>query len=248
LTLLPGTETVDWAGSHRLIPSRFSDSGTVLSELAESPEELEALILLDGATNERVQGEQGGLAGISTYELVYGIPNARIVNAAFTHTNEYGSRFSDSTRGAWYAADRLEGSLAEVTYHKGKRLSDMIVPGEPHGKPAKEVSTFDDWRADFRSIFHVLAPAEQFSEYLKPEPVPACYAASQGLARQLLHAGSNGLRYPSVRHQTAQCLVCFRPALVYNPRRGERLEIVFTATATGYEYSWARVEAALNAR
>ncbi len=116
---------------------------------------------------------------IGPYELVYGIPNAQIVNAAFTHTHEYGSRFSDSTRGAWYAADELETSVAEVAYHKKRRLAEMIVPELPHQRPDQETSTYDDWLADFASDFHELRPARRYSEYLEPEPVPACYRKSQ---------------------------------------------------------------------
>jgi hypothetical protein len=193
-------------------------------------------VLLDGATNDRVQGEQHGLIGISTYELIYGIANAHIVNAAFTHTNEAGSRFSDQTRGAWYAADHLETSIAEVTYHKGKRLAEIVVPELPGGRPNHEVSTYDDWLADFRSAFHALDPPEEFSDCLKPEPVPLCYAASQQLARRLLDEGSNGLLYPSVRRAGARCLACFRPALVYHPRRAARLEIGFESTPAGYDH------------
>lgn len=197
---------------------------------------LEDIVLLDGATNDRIQGEQQGLIGISTYELVYGIPNSHIVNAAFTHTNEAGSRFNDSTRGAWYAAEELNTSLAEVTYHKARRLAEMVVPELPEERPDEEVSTYDDWLADFRSAFHVLRPANKFAECLQPEPVPQCYAASQQLARQLLELQSNGLVYPSVRRKGYRCLVCFRPALVYNPRRGKRLAIRFTATSGRYEH------------
>ncbi len=196
---------------------------------------LEDIVLLDGATNDRVQGEQHGLIGISPYELVYGIPNAHIVNAAFTHTSDAGCRFNDHTRGAWYAARELKTSLAEVTYHKARRLAQIVVPELPHARPDEEVSTYDDWQADFDSTFHALEPAQRFSEYLLPEPVPQCYAASQQLARQILAQQSNGLIYPSVRRPPAACLVCFRPALVYRPRCGERFEIRFKATATGYE-------------
>lgn len=198
---------------------------------------LEDLVSLDGATNDRVQGERQGLSGISTYELVYGIPNAHVVNAAFTHTNEAGSRFNDQTRGAWYAADELETSLAEVTYHKARRLAEIVVPGLPGNRPDEEVSAYDDWLADFRSNFHVCERAHGFfSKCLEPEPVPQCYAVSQQAARQLLEMKSNGLVYPSVRRTGSRCLVCFRPALVYNPRRSERLEIRFKATSTGYEH------------
>jgi RES domain-containing protein len=221
---------------HRLIPSRFSEEGTVLADVVDSDAMLADILLLDGATNDRIQGEQHGLVGISTYELVYGISNAHIVNAAFTHTNENGSRFNDKTRGAWYAADDLETSLAEVTYHKGKRLAAIIVPELPGNRPDKEVSTYDDWLADFRSMFHVLEPADNYAECLQVEPVPQCYSASQQMARLLPDQQSNGLLYPSVRRPGYSCLVCFRPALVYNPRRSERLEITFEVRGEGYEF------------
>lgn len=233
----PAVQFVDWEATHRLIPSRFSETGTVLSALADNSQELEDLILLDGATNDRIQGEQRGLVGISTYELVYGIPNAQIVNAAFTHTHESGSRFNDHTRGAWYAADRLEGSLAEVTYHKARRLGDIIVPEESNDRPSYDISTVDDWLADFRSQFHALEPTAEFSRYLQAEPIPACYVHSQALARELLHKGSNGITYPSVRHSASKCIVCFRPALVYNPRKSKRFEITLTASDMGYDHT-----------
>lgn len=226
---------------HRLIPSRYSESQTALSALADNTQEIEDLILLDGATNDRVQSEHWGFIGISTFELVYGIPNAHIVNGAFTHANESGSRFNDHTRGAWYAADSQDASIAEVVYHKSRRLSDIVVPDAPGQRPARDVSTYDDWLADFRAEFHVLDPPEEFLEFLQPEPVPQCYAASQALARRLLLKGSNGLVYPSVRHPGAQCIACFRPALVYNPHRAERLEITFTANQTGYDHEVRRV-------
>jgi hypothetical protein len=238
---IPQLRSVHWQSSHRLIPSRYSESGTVLSSVAGSAKELADLVLLDGATNDRVQSEEQGSIGISTFELVYAIPNAQVVNAAYTHANESGSRFNDHTRGAWYAADRQKASIAEVVYHKSRRLSEIIVPDEPYQRPSQDVSTYDDWLADFQADFHVLDPPEDFSEFLQPEPVPQCYAPSQALARRLLDKGSNGVVYPCVRYPGAQCIVCFRPALVYNPHRSERLEITLTANKTGYDHRARRV-------
>jgi hypothetical protein len=237
----PQLRSFDWEDSHRLIPSRYSESGTVLAALADNAKEVEDVVLLDGATNDRVQSEQRGFLGISTFELVYGIPNAHLVNAAYTHPNESGSRFNDHTRGAWYAADCQEASIAEVVYHKSRRLGEIIVPDEPGQRPPHDVSTYDDWLADFQADFHVLDPPEDFSEFLVPEPVPQCYAASQALARHLLDEGSNGLVYPSVRYQGSQCIVCFRPALVYNPHTWERLEITLTANEIGYDHEVRQV-------
>lgn len=236
----PSSRFFRWSATHRVIPSRYSEAGTVLAELAGNDGDLHNLIALDGATNDRIQAEQQGIIGISPYELVYGIPNAHIVNAAFTHANESGSRFNDGTRGAWYAAEHQEASLAEVTYHKARRLTDIVCPNEPFGKHPQEVSTFDDWLADFEAQFHVLEPPSAFEDCLLPEPVPACYANSQRLALGLLNSGSNGLVYPSVRRAGSQCAVCFRPALVYSPRKSERLQISFIANATGYSHSVLR--------
>lgn len=201
-----------------------------------------ALLLLDAATDDRIQGEQTGLPGISTFELVYGIPNAHIVNGAYTYPNESGSRFNDNTRGAWYAADSQQASIAEIAYHKSKRLANIIVPTEPGQRPAQDTSTYDDWLADFQADFHILQPPEKFIAYLQPEPVPQCYVSSQALARHLLNCGSNGVIYPSVRYPGAACIACFPPALVYNPRRAERLEITLTANADGYNFIIGRGE------
>jgi len=225
--VIPPVRRIDRDGMHRLIPSRYSDGGTVLEDLAEDDSMLEKLVRLDGATNDRIQGEQFGLVGISTYELVYGIPNAHIIRAAFLHPSPTGGRFNDSTRGVWYAADKFETSLDEVGYHKARRLADMVVPESPSGVPEEESSTYDDWMADFHGDFHSLQPASDFVDCLASEPVPECYAESQKLARQLLRQQSNGVYYPSVRRKGGRCLACFRPALVYQPRRDSRYRITF---------------------
>lgn len=238
----PPLRFIDWAPSHRLVNTKYSQTGTVLSAIADNDRDLAKLIFLDGATNDRIQAEQGNLAGITTYELVYGIPNAEIVRAAFAHPGPFGSRFNDHTRGAWYAADVLECSVAEVAYHRSRNLADIVVPDSPYARPLTDRATYDDWLSDFRAEFHVLEPAADFAEYLQPEPVPGCYAPSQEFARHLLNQRSNGIMYPSVRYQGAPCIACFRPALVYNPRRSERIELILTANAKGYEHSMRRVE------
>jgi len=237
----PPVQSFHNKGMHRLIPSRYSEGGTVLEEIAEDDAMLEQLIRLDGATNDRILGEQSGLIGISTYELVYGIPNAHIIRAAFLHTTNTGSRFNDATRGAWYAADKIDTSLDEVSYHKTKRLAEMVVPEMPGNVPDTESSTYDDWLADFHADFHTLEPAEEYAPYLEPEPVPDCYAAPQLLARDLIRQRSNGIVYPSVRRKGAKCLVCFRPALVYQPRRDRRVEITLTWDRDHYHRSVRRV-------
>ena len=80
----------------RLIPSRFAErEDSVLTAIAENLDHLRDLFELDNATNERLIGERGGLPGIGVDELVFGVPNFRIVNAAFTYSRPEGSRFND---------------------------------------------------------------------------------------------------------------------------------------------------------
>src|ERR1700677_2924021 len=129
--LIPPVREFHQKGMHRLIPSRYSETGTVLQEVAGNEAMLADAARLDAATNERIQGELHGLSGVSHFELVYGIPNAHIIRAAFLHPGPFGSRFNDTTRGAWYAAKKVETSIAEVAYHKSKRVSEMVVPGLP---------------------------------------------------------------------------------------------------------------------
>jgi RES domain-containing protein len=230
--MIPAVADLDLAGTHRLIPSKYSESGTVLSRLTDDDADLRDLIELDGATNERLLGEEGLLPGISVYELVYGVSYAHIVNAAFTHAGPTGGRFNNSERGAWYCGVEREASIAEVVFHKLRQLEEVDWREE-------EVSTFDDYLADFTTRMQDLrAPKPQYRRFLKAGPIPECYADSQQLAAVLLAQQSNGIIYPSVRKKGGSCVVCFRPTLVYNVRLGARLELCLRA---GREFSLSDV-------
>jgi RES domain-containing protein len=206
--VIPATTYVRQDDTHRLIPSRYSDE-SVLTRLADNDQQLSDLFELDGATNDRLLGEANLLPGISVHELLYGVTYAHIVNAAFTHAHPSGSRFNSPERGAWYAAFELETAQAEVAFHKAQELAE-INWSEP------EEFTFDDYLADFRAEFHDIRSDAAFANCLNP----TSYMPSQQLARELLVAGSAGIVYPSVRRSDGTCLVCFRPALVTNVRKG----------------------------
>lgn len=207
-----------FSATHRLIPSKYSEQGTVLAELADSDDEIRELVELDGATNARLLGEEGLLPGIGVHELIYGVPYSQIVNASFTHASPYGGRFNSNRRGAWYAGLERATSVAEVAFHKREQLREINWPDE-------EVATCDDYLADFSAAFHDLCGSGSgFKKFLQPQPIPACYAQSQHLAGELLEQGGNGIVYPSVRRAGGTCVACFRPALVYHVRRGARLE------------------------
>lgn len=199
--------------THRLIPSAFSDE-SALGRLAENSAQLDDLIELEGATNERLLGEANLLPGISIHELLFAVPYGEIVNAAFTHARPDGSRFNGPDRGAWYAAFELKTAQAEVTFHKMEELRE-IAWREP------ETFTFDDYLADFRAEFHDIRGNASYRRALDRDS----YVYSQNLASGLLAAGSAGIVYPSVRRPGGACLACFRPALVMNVRRGRRITL-----------------------
>ncbi|WP_300317628.1 RES family NAD+ phosphorylase [Accumulibacter sp.] len=210
----------------RLIPSRFADrEQSVLTALAENADHLRDLFDLDNATNERLLGESGGLAGIGIDELVFGVPNFRIINAAFTYPRPEGSRFNDGDRGAWYCAFELATAMAEIIFHRTVEY--------------EEIDRFDDsvsyqaLLADFSSEFHDLRGAS--SSPTSPRSFSACldpgsYLASQRLAAELLEAGSMGIIYPSVRRPGGTNLACFRPALVGHLRRGAAFRLTWSGS------------------
>ena len=203
----------------RLIPSCFADmEDSVLAPLAEGDDVLRDLFDLDNATNDRLRGESGLLPGIGVDELVFGVPNFRIINAAFTYARPEGSRFNDGERGAWYCGFDAETSLAEVVFHKTVEYA--------------EIDRFDDsviyqcLLADFSASFHDVRAIAAYQDCLDP----GSYVASQALANELLDGGSMGIIYPSVRHPGGTCLACFRPALVGNVRKAQTYRLTWAGS------------------
>jgi hypothetical protein len=211
--VIPRLSLIHRDNTHRLIPSAHGENSP-LSRLTANEEILEDFIELEGGTNDRLLGEANLLPGISIHELLFGVPHADVVNAAFTHAHPEGSRFNGSDRGAWYAAFDLRTARAEVMFHKVQELREI-------NWLETETFEFDDYQADFRAEFHDIRTDAKHADVLDP----ASYVQSQKLARQLLAAGSAGIVYPSARQPDGTCLVCFRPALVLNVRRGRQVKL-----------------------
>lgn len=197
--------------THRLVLSRHLPHGdSVLVAISDDDAHLQAIFELDTATNDRLLAAQQRLPGIGVEELVFAVPHAAVINAAFCHPHPLGSRFNGPGRGAWYAAFAIETSQAEVGFHKSVQLAEI-------GR-FDDTVTYDDYMADFSADFHDLRSA--------PPAMRACldpdtYVESQALAERLLESDALGVIYPSVRHAGGTCVACFRPALVTNVRRGK---------------------------
>ena len=142
--------------THRLLPAKYSTNlDSVLTRLVgpdSETDDLKNIFALDNATNGRLLAEDGRSLDITSKELVYRVPQSHIINAAFTHPNPLGARFSGPERGAWYASFELSTSKAEVLFHK-------LIEYEEINWTEREEVQYDDYLADFTGTFHDLRPA-----------------------------------------------------------------------------------------
>jgi hypothetical protein len=213
---LPPVSLVRQFDTHRLIPSRHLARGdSVLVDIADDDSHLQGIFELDAATNDRLLAEHQVLPGIGLEELVFGVPHAAVVNAAFCHAHPLGSRFSGPDRGAWYAAFELATAQGEVGFHKAVQLAEI-------GR-FEDTITYDDYLADVSASLHDLRRTRPFRACLDPDS----YVESQALSERLLEAESLGVVYPSVRRPGGTCVACFRPALVANVRRAKTYRFVW---------------------
>jgi hypothetical protein len=208
---------VQFTDTHRLVPIQYSTPtwrDFTATELADVDE-------LNRATDPRIASQQGRTLSISYGELVFGVPESDVINAAFCHPGVGGGRFNDSSRGVWYAGIDLETSQVEVGFHKQRLLEQTRF---------SEDSNFEyrEFLADFAGAFAHLSANER-RNCLRPGPVPECYAPGQALARQLLYEGSNGIVYASVRNPGGTCIACFRPSLVTHVRRARHCRLRITS-------------------
>ncbi len=217
--MAPGIALIRQLDTHRLVPSRHRPNGdSVLADLADDEAHLQAIFALDAATNDRLLAAQQLLPGIGLEELVFGVPQATVINAAFCHGHPLGNRFSTPDRGAWYAGFAVETAQAEVAFHKTVQLAEI--------NRFEDDVTYDDYLADFSAGFHDLR-GRGFRRYLDP----GSYIDSQALAERLMAAAALGVVYPSVRHAGGTCVACFRPALVGNVRRAKTYRFVWAGAA-----------------
>ncbi|WP_088281067.1 RES family NAD+ phosphorylase [Ideonella sp. A 288] len=206
MTGLDAIPVVDlsWTPCHRLIASRFPTVG-LYDDIAR-PEDLDVVFAIEALTNPRIRQELGALSLVPPAERVTG-PGATLVMAAFTHLNPEGSRFSDGSRGVYYAARALETAIAEVSHHRAIFLARTAEP---------EIDVDLRWiQADLQVAAHDLrGRAADFAEVYHPDR----YGAGQALAQAMRDAGSAALAYDSVRHRTGECVAVFVPRALANAR------------------------------
>jgi hypothetical protein len=152
MAAMPPVTLVRQFDTHRLVASRHEPRGeSVLAAIADEGAELQAIFELDAATDDRLLARERRLPGIGPEELVFEVPHAAVVNAAFCHAHPLGGRFNGPDRGARYAAFDLDTSQKEVGFHKSVQLAEI-------GRFDDSV-TYDEYLADVSASLHDLRRA-----------------------------------------------------------------------------------------
>jgi hypothetical protein len=207
--------TVD-GPTYRLIPSRYPPIPAFDS--VTSPDDLEAVMELEGWTNDRLVAERA--ARLNKAEWVFGVPNASVVMASFLHGGLTGLRFTSADLNGWYASFARRTAIAEVAHHIRREAVNMRVPSltlQYRTYSAKLIGAYEDIRGMAAT---------------RPELYRADdYAASQTFGETIRASGGNGIVYDSVRHAGGVNVVAMRPKNVSDIVMGPHYEI--TAPVSG---------------
>jgi hypothetical protein len=124
--------------------------------------------------------------------------------------------------GVLYVAKAFETAMMETVHHHERF---MAATREAPGWTAQ----YRELVMDVRGQLHDLRGGGPWSEALDPED----YAAGQALGAALRGGGSDGIAYPSVRHEGGECAGLFYPDLAADPVQGRHLD---------YHWDGARVD------
>lgn len=211
---------IAWRRAVRIIRS-IHPPVDLFEDIAD-PADWPLLLSAEQKTNPRLMDTIGALDLVPPERRVGG-PGASYLMAPFTHVGpDRPSRFSDGRYGVLYAGRRFETALAETMHHHARF---MAATAEPPG-----------WSSQFREILldvagelHDLRPFPD-----APELAPESYAASQALGRALREGGAEGIVYPSVRAEGAECVALFHPDLASGATQGRHLDYHWNGTRVDY--------------
>jgi hypothetical protein len=193
----------------------------VLLKLVEK-DDLAALEEIDGATSGRLRAQASGADRLDSRELVYGIPHAHFINAAFAYWLPRSlNRFNGPGRGAWYAALVLDTCVAEVSYHMERELANVA--------DFNAIVDYAELYASFIGDFVDLRHARPTPEFLDPNPQKS-YAAGNRFADAVRAAGHYGIVYPSLRRSGGTCFVALVPHAVQSVTQGRAIRLAWTGS------------------
>ncbi len=209
----PPAISVAWPNCHHLLSEEIP-LATFFESLANS-NELETAFALLALTDPLERQRLGEISLVSPEDVVVG-PGADIIMGAFTHptSDPKGTRFADTTCGAFYAARTLETAVRERAYHRAFLFASTSMP-------AADVYLRDYTVDVVGTLADALTDAARFANVYDP----ADYTQSQGLARELRSAGISGIAYASVRHPSGVCAAVWRPKILSNCVIGTRVTL-----------------------
>ena len=218
-----GVSSVEWLPAWRIIPSRFPPVG--LFDRVADPADLDAVIALEGMTNDRIRDEVGNLQLIPLEERISGAGTS-VIMAAFTHLNPQGSRFSDGSFGVCYVANTIDTCIMETRYHREKFL-----------RATNEEPIEIDMRVyniDLNGQLHDICGMQS----TMPTVYHATdYSASKQFARDLKSQNASGILYNSVRHAGGFNAAVFRPRCLSNCRQERHLCYVWDGRSIAHHYT-----------
>jgi RES domain-containing protein len=182
-------------------------------------DELAALAEIEGATSGRLRTQEVGADRLDRRELVFGIPHALFINAAFSYWRPRSlNRFNGPGRGAWYAALAVGTCIAEVTFHLERELANV---GDFNA-----VVEYAEMLASFVGDFVDVRNVSPRPDYLDADPARG-YPPGNRLADAVRAAGHYGIVYPSVRDPGGTCLVALVPHAVQSVAQGKVIRVVW---------------------
>ncbi|MEO0419465.1 MAG: RES family NAD+ phosphorylase [Pseudomonadota bacterium] len=203
---------IEWPGAVRIIRS-IHPPIDLFEDIAD-PADWPLLISAEQKTNPRLVENIGNLDLVPPDRRVGG-QGATYLMAPFTHVSlDRPTRFSDGSFGVLYAGQEFETALLETIHH--------------HGRFMARTNEAPGWTSQFREILldidanlHDLrAEGDEYEAALAPDD----YSASQAVGIKLRASGSDGIVYPSVRHNGGECAGLFFPDLAANARQGRHLD------------------------
>lgn len=168
--------------------------------MAETTDDLKAIIELEGWTNDRLTETR--LRRLPRQQWVFGQPNSSIVMAAFLHGSPTGLRFTSSALGAWYASSSSETALLEVLNGLRREISVSALR-EKVEEYREYTARLDGEFVDIRGRHPELHQADV-----------ATYPQCQAFGEQVRESEFSGIAYNSVRHAGGENWVSYRPAHV----------------------------------
>jgi len=217
LEIAPHVRRIVQERTIRLVASaRLRDP--VLLDLVDD-DDLADLEEIEAATSARLRAQEKGADRLDRRELVFGLPHAHFINAAFSYwLPRTLNRFNGPGRGAWYAALDLETCVAEVSFHMERELANV---GD-FNATVDYAELFASFIGDFVDL-RGIAPRPDF---LDPDPARS-YRVGNLFADAVRAAGHYGIVYPSARHREGTCLVALAPHAVQSVTQGRVLRLAW---------------------